>query len=172
MKNKAVIIILFILVAIISVVIGIGIGVNLPSKEAETNKDTSIENKQDLTNNENTTPTDNITQEQVEELIEKELSQLVAETSLAKLTNQDKLQILLDIYENKTNNGHSETISLTSLDDVYKNSCIRNLSIEYEDITHYMEYRPVPETRYNINEDTYICPGDSHHGASMFRIIY
>ena len=180
MKNK-IIIILTILVVIMSLIIGIGIGLNLSNKKTEINDSNNInqeinegQNKEENNDNVQVGIDEEIkkekpTQTDVEKVVEKELKILLTKKSLSDFTNQDKLQVVFDLYREK--NGYKETISKKELENLYKNSSLRNMDIKYENIYFYYMLKPSDELLYEIKGDNYVKV-EGGHGVPTLDTIY
>jgi len=158
-KKKILIITITILLIIASSIGGFILGQSFADKEEEIHNE--INNKQDNNSNNNEEENNNIqndnnksVRERIEEIVENELKQLIPKKTLEELTNQDKLQTVLSLYHNS--NEYTDTIQKATLENIFKNSSIRNLGIEWEDI--YIErssFVESTETMYEIENNIY-----------------
>jgi len=158
-KKKILIITITILLIIASSIGGFILGQSFADKEEEIHNE--INNKKDNNSNNNEEENNNIqndnnksVRERIEEIVENELKQLIPKKTLEELTNQDKLQTVLSLYHNS--NEYTDTIQKATLENIFKNSSIRNLGIEWEDI--YIErssFVESTETMYEIENNIY-----------------
>lgn len=156
--------ILIILIIIISLSIGVFLGVNLEKGKIDNNNDiNNSSNKEEVNNN------DKEIRGKVEEIVSNELDQLLSKKTLSELTNQDKLQTILELYAKE--NSYPETISKEALENIFKNSSLRNLEIEYNDIYWDHMLQDTNEKYYEIEGDTY-KKTISGHGANQLNTIY
>ena len=165
MKKNQILLIIAIIIIFISSIGGFILGTKFADKELEIKNET----KDNQNNNTDNEINNDITQVQVEEVIEKELKQLLPLKSINELTNQDKLQTLLEIYA--ADQGYTETISKETLNTTFNNSCINRLGIEYGDIYWDHMLQDTNEKHYELKGEVYtnVIGG---HGASQLNTIY
>ena len=138
------------------------------NNDNETNKQEEINN--DLNNSQNIEQIDNVEFEKYEEVIETELFKMLGFKSLSETPNQDRLAMVFEVYNNKYN--WKEKITISELDEVKKNSAIRNIDVEYTNLTDYnmsMNYKSSPF--YNKKGNVYEHNNAGHKEKNM-SIIY
>ena len=183
MNKKTIILSIFIF--IISLIVGIVIGLNIKNDKLDSKTDddvdvqdnVNINNNGNINNNQDNGNTDNNKDNEndenrkndIEKIIDNELRYLLSKKKLNELTNQDKLRTILILYSSE--NGNNDTINKNALDNVFKNSSLRNLEIVYEDIYEDSMLQDTTGKWYELDNDIYnkVILG---HGGNIFNIIY
>ena len=145
-KQQTLLIIGTIILMIITGIGGFILGQKFYDKEEEI--------KEELNDNKEENNINKTTKERVDDIIANELEQLIPLKSLNELSNQDKLQTILYMYV-KNGSGYTDTIQKSTLENIFKNSSIRNLGIEYKDIYEERQLQDTENTIYIIENGVY-----------------
>jgi len=187
MKNKENIktIILIIILLIPTIVVGYTLGKGIKSVLSD-NKKNDEEIKENVQNkdDDNQVEEDNIIQnesreyneEYFEDIIEYDLGALLNKNTLNELTNQEKLRILISLYQGEKYG----TIKVDDLKKIHENSIIKNLKVTYTDVYDYYTKFSSDEKgereigyKYNKETETLTYTGVLGHGAlGVANIIY
>lgn len=89
----------------------------------------------------------------IESIIARELNYLLPIDNIDELTNQKKLQSILYIYNNDY--GYNDEVSVSELDEVFNNSCLKKLGLEYEDIYSSKMFNDMDDVLYKLNDNIY-----------------
>ena len=133
-------------------------------KQNSNNLDNQLNNKIDISdNNDDNEVSDNsgFMLDAYENIITSDLSKLLGENSLSELSNQDILYMLVEMYKNQ--NEFPEDFTKEDLDNIHRNSVLRNINFVHEDISDYSivnEYTGSP--LFNYSDSTYKYANTGH----------
>ena len=103
------------------------------------------------------------------------LSSLLNKNSLEEMTNQERLRMIIDMYDGEDKYG---IFNQSKLEEIHKNSAIKNLSITYENLYNYYgtflwDDVPLVGFEYDKDNKTFKYTGAlGHGGVSYGNIAY
>lgn len=139
-------------------------------KDENINENQEDTNNNNLNNDQNIEKTDNIELEKYEKIIETQLLKILGFKSISETTNQDRLAMVFEVYNNKYD--WKEKITINELEEVKKNSAIRDIDVEYTDLEDYNMSTNYKSSKFYLKKGNVYEYNNTGHKEKSESIIY